>query len=246
MVPQQLSSVVHQINAKMMQIVFPMASELSATNDKGRIEKLFVRGMNLSFIIGLNIAMPLFVLAKPFLTYWMTPEIANESTVVLQILTIMYFFMGLSALPSGLLIGMGFPQIPTIGAVIGGTSSLILYLPLIRLWGITGAAVGGLVTIIIGSIYFWIVTKRLTRIPLLPLVSNAVRPSLIALVIGVIIAKFVIFEIGTLLSVIVVFLLVMFIYAVTCWFLGVFNSEEKRSLLGLMGRLLHRMSIPDK
>lgn len=236
-VPHQLSSMVHQINAKMMQIIFPMASEFSSLNEKEKIKKIFLRGMNLSIVVGLSVALPLFVLSKPLLTFWLSPEIALESSMVLKILTIMYLLMGLTALPSALLSGIGFPQIVSIAAAFTGISSVIFYWLFIPIWGIEGAAIAACVSVFMTVLFYLGVSKKLANISLLILIGNTIRPLSVALVVGASMIKFsTVFEINSLFLTLVVFVFIGFSFVFACWFLGVFNSEEKSTLINFAGK----------
>ena len=240
LIPNQLSSVVHQISAKMMQIIFPMASEFSALNERDKIKKLFLRGMNLSFAVGVGLALPIFTLSTPILTYWMSQQVANESTMVLQLLTIMYLLASLAALPSSLLSGVGFPQIPPIAAAITGVSGLFGYLVCIRTWGIRGVALASVVSMALGIIFYLLVSKHLIGVSLSELAYAALRPLLIAFLIGTAVLEFLEFRVDNLLSTIVLFLSIDVVYAVACWLSGVLDDREKRYLLDFAGRFFNK------
>jgi O-antigen/teichoic acid export membrane protein len=230
-VPQQLSIIVHQVNAKMMQIIFPMASEYTALNKSDNIKRLFSRGMNLSFFIATGIALPLIVLARPLLTYWMSPEIASKSTLVLQIMTIMYLMMSLTALPSGLLVGIGKPKMISIFAAVLGICASVSYWVFINLWGIIGVAVASALCISIYLALHLFFSRRFAGISLSGFAYNIIRPSLIALILGLLTVQFALTKIRSLLDVLMVSLLLIFSYGLGSWFFGVFSSEEKHDLL---------------
>ena len=243
-IPHQLASFVHQINAKTMQIIFPMASELWAFRERGKLKKLFLRGMNLSFVVGLSVALPLFVLAKAALIFWMSPEIAEKSALPLQILTIMYFLMGLTALPSSVLSGMGFPQVPAIASVITGMSSLLCYWLLINSWGINGVALGSLIGMIMSIVFYGFVSKRLAGISLWALGRVVVRPLIPALLIGFVVERFLVVRVTALWTALVAGILIMLSYSVTCWLSGVLSYEEKRGLLSFALRFFPPSNLP--
>ncbi len=238
LVPHQIASMVHQVNAKMMQIVFPMASEFSAAMDQGKVRRLFLRGTNLSVVAGLGIAVPVVALARPLLQFWLSPEFAEKSTVVLSILAVTYLLMGLTAVTTSVLGGIGYPQLVTIGSATSGISALLSYWLLIKLWGINGAALATTLGMVITIVYYLVACKWLVGVSLLTLARTVFRPLLIALAIGVPTLQFVAPRIDSLRGVLVAAALVAGVYGLACWFLDVFDSEEKRSLLKLVGRFV--------
>jgi O-antigen/teichoic acid export membrane protein len=239
LVPQSIASIVHEINAKLMQIVFPMASELSAAMEKEKIKRLFLRGANLSVVMGLGVAVPLAALAKPLLQFWMSPEFAHKSMLVMQLLVLTYFLTGLMAMPTGILAGIGSPQQVPVGAIVSGISGLILYAFLIKPFGINGAAFAKLLSSAFMALYYLVACRLLLRVSLTELGIITFRPIGIALVIWL--PLFLISPQVSSLGVTLIYAgLSTVVYFIVCWFLGVFEAEEKRSLMKLAGHLIPR------
>ena len=158
-VPQSVAQVVHEINAKLMQIIFPMASEFSAAKEHDKILRLFYRSANLSIVIGAGIAIPIIAYAHPLLALWMSPEFAQKSTTVLTLMTFTFLLTGLTAMPTAFLGGMGYPIFIPMGAVVSGTTSAALYLLLIKPFGINGAALAKFISMILLVTFYFIICK---------------------------------------------------------------------------------------
>ncbi len=237
-VPQQVAQVVQSLNGKMMQIIFPMASEFSATGNLQKIGQLFLRGFNLSLTIGLAVAVPLAVVAEPLLRFWISPEIAQQSTIILELFIISFFLMGILAMPSSILSGMNYPQFVTLGAMVSGVCGLTCYALLIKPLGITGAALGRVFSIIPTVVYYLVVCQRKAGISLLTLWVIAIKPLGIGLVIGCVAFFLITPFIESIWGTILVAGLVFGSISLACWFLGVFEEVEKHSFVNLVKQIL--------
>src|SRR5262249_2734285 len=105
-VPITVAMAVHQITAKMMQIVFPLTTEMSVFGERAAIRHLFFRVLNGSLLAGLTVAIPIVSLANPLLHFWLSPEFAVRSTHVLQLLALAYLLMGMTSAPASVLPGI--------------------------------------------------------------------------------------------------------------------------------------------
>lgn len=235
-VPQQVAQVVHGINGKMMQVVFPMASEFSAKGDAQRMERLFVRGFNLSLVIGFAIAVPLAVVGGPLLTYWVSPEMAKNSTLVLELLIVTFFLGGLTAMPTNILCGINHPKYITIGAMVSGLLGLALYFLLIKPFGIAGVAAGKALSVAITVIYYLMICHIKSGYSIRTVFLDSLRTFGLAVAVGLPAYLFLapltrnLFEVFLLASV------VGLTYCAACWCFGVIDSDEKRSLKAVVSR----------
>ncbi|MCX6053814.1 MAG: oligosaccharide flippase family protein [Chloroflexi bacterium] len=236
-VPQQVAQLVHSINAKMMQIVFPMACEFSVIGEKQNIERLLLRGLNLSLFLGMVVAIPILVVAQPLLRFWVSLEMAQRSSLVLELLVVTFFLTGLTALTTSFLGGLNYPQFVTIGALVSGLCGLIFYSVLIRPFGIIGAAWSKLLSMIVTIMYYLIVCSSKSGITLLKIGRITIRPLGIGLIVGVLAFKLLLPFVNNMLGVILVSLMTSAIFCVSSWFLGVFDNEEKIILVNLLSRL---------
>lgn len=235
-VPQQVAQVVHGLNGKMMQIIFPMASELSSKGDSDRIDRLFVRSFNLSVFIGLAIAVPLAVVAGPLLRYWVSPEMAQHSTMVLELLLTTFFLSGLTAMPSNILGGVNSPQYTAIGAMLSGVFGVIFYFLLIKPFGINGVAAGKVISVAITVAYYMVICHKKSRYSWSKVLREASKTLSLALAIGLPAYYFLSSLPGNLVEVLLLAGAVSALYCLACWFSGVFDEAEKRSLAAVARR----------
>lgn len=235
-VPQQVAQVVHGLNGKMMQIIFPMASEFSSKGDKDRIDRLFVRSFNLSVFIGLAIAVPLAVVGGPLLRYWVSPEMAKNSTAVLELLLVTFFFSGLTAMPTNILGGVNAPQYTTIGAMLSGVFGVIFYFLLIKPFGIAGVAAGKALSVGITVVYYMVVCHKKSRYSWGAVLRESSKTLSLALLIGLPSYYYLSSLPGNLIEVILLAGAVSVLYCLACWFSGVFDAAEKRSLAAVAKR----------
>lgn len=230
-VPQTVAQIVHGVNGKMMQIIFPMVSEFSALKDRAKIELLFVRGFNLSLVIGFAAAMPLFTVGEPLLRFWVSPEMASNASSVLQLLIIAFFLAGITAIPVNVLMGINCPQLVTLGAVVSGVLGALSYLVLIKPFGILGVAAGKLLGVTGTMIYYLAICYWKACYSFKSLSRVALRTTAVTMIVGLPAYYFVTPGISSLFGTISAALGIFTAYCTACWFFGIFDQEERRSML---------------
>jgi O-antigen/teichoic acid export membrane protein len=238
LVPQSVAQIVHEVNAKLMQIVFPMASEFSAMKDHDKIAQLFYRAANLSLVIGLGIAIPIMACASPLLSIWMSPDFAQKSSFVLVLLTASFLLTGLTAMPTSLLGGMGYPQFIPIGAMISGLTGAGLYVFLIKPFGINGAALAKLVGIFITVVFYYISCKFIARVSFFRFIKTTLLPLGIAVLLGICFFVTVTPLIKHLWELAVFGFIISLLYYSVCWTVGVFDQQEKQKLLTFLQKMV--------
>ena len=235
-VPQQVAQVVHGLNGKMMQIIFPMASEFSSKGEADKMDRLFVRSFNLSVFIGLAIAVPLAVVGGPLLRYWVSPEMAQNSTLVIELLLLTFFLGGLTAMPTSILGGVDAPQYTAIGAMVSGVFGAAFYFLLIKPFGIVGVAAGKALSVAITVAYYMVICHRKARYSYNAVLREAAKTCSIALLVGLP-AYYLLAPIpGNLVEVFLLAALVSAVYCLACWFANVFDEGEKQSLINVFKR----------
>ena len=107
-IPLSVSSINQQVNGKIMQILFPKASEIYALYDIHRLKSLFKRSFNMSVIVGLLISIPLITFSFPILKFWISIDMAMHAHFTMIILVAAFFLAGI--IPYSIITGMGFPK----------------------------------------------------------------------------------------------------------------------------------------
>jgi O-antigen/teichoic acid export membrane protein len=237
-VAYQVASLVQQLSGRMMQIIFPMSSELAATRDRERLKHLFLRAMNLCNVVGAGLAVPVIVLANPLLSHWMTPDFARNGADTLRLLAGSFYLMGLTVVPNFVLPGIGFPRVLSIGAVVTGTTSILFYSLFIQVWGISGVAGGAILSMVITNIYFLVQSRRWVGVSLLEIGRVVWGPVAVAVGIGIPAARYVVPHVGSLGAVVVSGTALLCMYGLACWLIGVFTHDERRALVSVMRHMI--------
>jgi O-antigen/teichoic acid export membrane protein len=112
----------------------------------------------------LPLCLTLFVFAPTILRVWLGPAYGNAAGSALRILSVGIFLTGLAVLPLALLYGSGRPDLPAKINLVQVVVHIPLTIALIRVWGITGAALA--VTIRSAEdfvLYEWAIRNSLGR-----------------------------------------------------------------------------------
>lgn len=139
-VPAALGSKVHGVVNSITNVLFPLSSELSASQTPHRLRELYVRATKYVTALSLSAAVPLAVFSRPLLTVWLGASFADHSTRVMQVLLFSYLLISLSAVPFYLFSGLGRPHIVAIYSFISAVFNVAGCFILIPRWGLLGAA----------------------------------------------------------------------------------------------------------
>jgi O-antigen/teichoic acid export membrane protein len=149
----RLSESAQILTDQFMKILLPLASELHAENDQGRLRSLYITSTRLTLAIFLPVGCTLIVLARPILTLWVGAAYAGFAHLVL-ILTLANF-IDISLWPAGLILqGMSRYRTLAVMSMCTAVANLALSIVLVRRWGLTGVALGTLIPITIECIGF--------------------------------------------------------------------------------------------
>jgi O-antigen/teichoic acid export membrane protein len=149
-VPGNLATKIQGLIAAATGVVFPLSSALFETGKRDAFERLYREGTRLVLIIGTAISVPMAVYAGKFLTYWMGPEIAQHSAVVMMVLVGTYYLLGLTAIPWQIAMGLGRVKVNAIFTFLMAATDIALFLVLIRPFGVVGAALAYLISALVG------------------------------------------------------------------------------------------------
>lgn len=149
-VPGNLAQKIQGFVAAATAVIFPMSAGLFETNDHETIVRLYREGTRLVLILVATIAVPMAVFAEPFLRHWMGADIAAASTVVMVLLVITYALLSLTAVPWHIANGAGRAKINAIFTLAIAALDIAAFLVLVRPYGLIGAAVAYLLSVLIG------------------------------------------------------------------------------------------------
>jgi O-antigen/teichoic acid export membrane protein len=163
--PGSIAIKIHGSIAALSNIVFPLTSDLFATGNLDRLRALYKRATRIVVTLLVLAVTPMFLLAYPFLYYWVGENFATNSTFVMQILVLTYSILALTAIPFYVLYGAGQPKIAALFSVLSGALNIGLLYALIPNWGINGAAVAYLLAVLPALGFIRVVEKRILNLP---------------------------------------------------------------------------------
>ena len=149
-VPGSLANRIQGAVGAATQIVFPVSSALFVRGRQGGLVRLYRDGTRLTFLLAAALGVPMAVFAEPFLRYWLSPEFAERSSVVMIMLVGTYMLLGLTGVAWGLGFGSGRAKVNALFAMGMGALDIGLLLVLVGPYGITGAALAYLLSAAIG------------------------------------------------------------------------------------------------
>lgn len=152
-VPSKLVGALGGISSSGLSAIFPLSSKLSVANDSDEIKNLFLKSSRIFIAIIFPITIFICLFSEPILTLWMGAEFAQQTWLVLSVISFSSFIGGLSAIPNLIILGQGNSKLIGVFSLL----TIILYiifLPILtKLFGIIGASFALLITTM-GLIYY--------------------------------------------------------------------------------------------
>jgi O-antigen/teichoic acid export membrane protein len=149
-VPGNMANRIQGLMGAATRIVFPASSAMLARGDHEQVNRLYRDGTRLSFLMAASLGVPLAVMATPFLRYWMGPEFADRSSLVMVLLVGTYMFLGMTGVVWGLAFGSGKAWINAVFAIAMGVADIALFLALVGRYEIQGAALAYFISAAVG------------------------------------------------------------------------------------------------
>lgn len=149
-IPGNLAQKIQGFVAAATAVIFPMSAGLFETNNHETIVRLYREGTRLVFMLVATIAVPMAVFSEPFLKYWMGPETATASSVVMVLLVMTYSLLSMTAVPWHIANGAGRAKINAIFTLAIAGLDIGAFLVLVKPFGLNGAAGAYLLSAIIG------------------------------------------------------------------------------------------------
>ena len=162
----QATQPIHGLAAAAFNFVFP---HISSRHEAGEVEgprRVFRLALLASVGLSLVLAVPLIVLSKPLLAFWMGPAVAEEGHLVLTLLATAFALLALNIVPHYALLALGRVRLVS-GLNIG---SGILMLPLMAIlvprFGLAGAALGRIFySLLLAVLYLFAFRKAFRSVP---------------------------------------------------------------------------------
>jgi O-antigen/teichoic acid export membrane protein len=184
-IARRLSELPTLLTYEFVRILFPLASELHGSEDRGRLRALYIGSTRVTLAMFVPIAVALMVLAGPFLTAWVGERYAGDADVAVILLAAGAF--ELAMYPGGTMLMGSNAHRPL--AVFAGASALLnlsLSVILVGSIGVTGVAFGTLIATTLEAMVVVPFGMRHFRVPARTMLSQALAPGLLPAVPAVI------------------------------------------------------------
>ena len=161
--------------------VLAAASELDATQERGKVEELYFRAHKYLALIAVPLVIFAVVTAKMLISLWVGNALA-QIAVPFALLVIGNFFPQTGSPTYFILVGRGILRPAVYTAALAAVLNVVLSFVFIKRWGFSGAVLGTAIPMIISTIYFLTVTKKYFEMPLSQILRRAyLKPLLCSL-----------------------------------------------------------------
>jgi O-antigen/teichoic acid export membrane protein len=107
-VPMMLAVYMHGFISSLMMVVFPLASELK--DDKAKLLRLYLQATKIVTFLTIFLSLTLMAESRTFLTLWMNPNFAENSSNLLVLHTITFGLSAISIISWYMTDGLGYPN----------------------------------------------------------------------------------------------------------------------------------------
>ncbi|MCP8307161.1 MAG: flippase [archaeon] len=227
----------------MAPIAFPMASELNSLGEQSSIKELYLRGSKLIFILTLPLALALLALPDKILGLWMGTEFAEKSMQVLVFLTLAHLILSITTVYSNIMYGLGRVGLTSLFTGINSALTAGLWLILIPIYGIEGAALAFLLAqILINTPGAYIVNKYIIKVSVRKWASVFVKPLLSGLILVAVLLYFKPF-ITSLINAAMFSSIGLALYSLLIYFAGSLDVKEKRLVKDYLRDITVRLGL---
>jgi O-antigen/teichoic acid export membrane protein len=164
-IPGSIASYLYVAVANLASITIAVGAGLFALEQHERIVQLYLRATRFVLLFLLSMGIPAFVLAHPFLHYWIGAEFADRSTSVLRVLVLTYALLGLTVVPYNLILAAGRPRVLGLLNLAMCGTNLVLILILVPPYGLMGAAWAYLLSVLPLVLFVFYAEGRIVGLP---------------------------------------------------------------------------------
>ena len=216
---------------------FPMASSMKATHSLQEMQSFFIKLNKFVVLLSTLCFTPFIILGDKFLMLWINQDLAIESQMVLVMLLLAFYFnacftIGLNAF----VVGIGQLRFFTVYSLMRGLTLFAGFLILIKFYGMNGAGMAYLVSLIIDLIFvFYSLRRKLNFSALSSLKQSYLMPWIIGFVLGT--GLFFVRDwVTTWISLVTAFAAFSVLYLTLALRLSVIDQKEKDMILSVLKR----------
>ena len=160
--PYEIVTKLWVIPGAMVGVLFP-AFSTSFVQDRTRTVKLFGQGVKCVFLVLFPITLLIVALAKQGLDLWLDKEFAENSSRVLQWLTMGVLINSAAIIPFALIQGLGRPDLTAKLHLLELPFYLFAVWWITRVYGIEGTAIVWLIRVVVDTVMLFGIARRLLR-----------------------------------------------------------------------------------
>jgi O-antigen/teichoic acid export membrane protein len=221
--------------ASILHFAFPMASSMNATHSLKEMQSFFNRINKVVVLLATLGFIPFIVMGDKFIALWINQDLALENQTVLCMLLVAFylntcFTTGLNAF----IVGIGRLKYFTVYAIIRSIVLFIGFLVLIKFFGINGAGLSYLCSLLIDLIYVFFSLKNVLKFSI---ISSMRQSFLVPFIIGIVLGSILFFAkqwITSWITLIIAFSAFGLLYLLFAFFFGVIDEKERNAMLSVL------------
>jgi O-antigen/teichoic acid export membrane protein len=163
-VPGALAARLHAAAGSISSVALPTASALFSRGDLRRVQVLYRRATWFTALFLVSLGTPAVVFSAKILEHWVGSTFEKKSTETLQILIATYFVLGLSSVAYWITMAAGRPRCTIVFNFASASINVGAIFLLVPSYGIVGAALAYLISVITVPGFIWYVERRVLEL----------------------------------------------------------------------------------
>jgi len=138
---------------RIMQVFYPGFSSLYKSNDKDKVKKIILSVLSVQMLFTVPITTVVLLEGETLISFWINKEIGEQSSIILGIVAISYLVSSLTNIPTFAALGFSRPDIVSKYSFYRAIISMVVAYPLVKFYGLVGAAITLLTGSLIGILF---------------------------------------------------------------------------------------------
>ena len=138
--PGTVTTKIQGLTGGLAAVMMPLSSQLQGQGDRERLRRVYARGFRLLFTAAFGLTAAVVIYAHDILFYWLSADVADNSSQVLVILAITYLILALFVPLNNFLLGLGKTKELAYFSLLMLVLNVMFLVILLPIYGIVGAA----------------------------------------------------------------------------------------------------------
>ena len=162
------------VSSGLSSALFPAMSTLHEQGQSCRLEYLLFRSTKYLLLVLAPLVLTGVVFARDIMAVWLGSEFVEDTVIVFQVLMVGMLLNSLATQPFTLVQATGHPELGAKIHLLEVPIHIILTFGLVRLWGISGAAIAWTIRVTLDTLLLFVVAFRISRVSIQSLLSSKV------------------------------------------------------------------------